>query len=188
MSQACKFALCMCVPHLDCAELAAAFYKYLQEGRSVHFGEFLNSTCKHLVRGVLVGGRPAWGGQRTPTPYSRVPQMHHFPDLLGRLVSTNLFYFKSSWDDVRAAAPMFTGKQALSLAYHTSHLSSTQLIPSASGFLVLHAEPEQKPQVDLEQLIVGEHTPKSRTHGPLPHPNLPISVGGSADPVGTRRD
>ncbi|XP_051015759.1 maestro heat-like repeat-containing protein family member 1 [Acomys russatus] len=105
VTSACKFALCMCVPHLDCAELAAAFYKYLQEGRSVHFGEFLNSTCKHL--------------------------MHHFPDLLGRLVSTNLFYFKSSWDDVRAAAPMFT------------------------GFLVLHAEPEQKPQVDLEQLIVA---------------------------------
>ncbi|XP_029386983.1 maestro heat-like repeat-containing protein family member 1 isoform X2 [Mus pahari] len=105
VASACKFALCMCVPHLECAELAAAFYKYLQEGRSVHFGEFLNSTCKHL--------------------------MHHFPDLLGRLVSTNLFYFKSSWDDVRAAAPMFT------------------------GFLVLHAEPEQKTQVDLEQLIVA---------------------------------
>ncbi|XP_075815764.1 maestro heat-like repeat-containing protein family member 1 isoform X3 [Microtus pennsylvanicus] len=105
VASACKFALCMCVPHLECAELAAAFHKYLQEGRSVHFGEFLNSTCKHL--------------------------MHHFPDLLGRLVSTNLFYFKSSWDDVRAAAPMFT------------------------GFLVLHAEPEQKPQVDLEQLIAA---------------------------------
>ncbi|XP_026638342.1 maestro heat-like repeat-containing protein family member 1 isoform X3 [Microtus ochrogaster] len=105
VASACKFALCMCVSHLECAELAAAFHKYLQEGRSVHFGEFLNSTCKHL--------------------------MHHFPDLLGRLVSTNLFYFKSSWDDVRAAAPMFT------------------------GFLVLHAEPEQKPQVDLEQLIAA---------------------------------
>ncbi|XP_041528605.1 maestro heat-like repeat-containing protein family member 1 isoform X3 [Microtus oregoni] len=105
VASACKFALCMCVPHLECAELAAAFHKYLQEGRSVHFGEFLNSTCKHL--------------------------MHHFPDLLGRLVSTNLFYFKSSWDDVRASAPMFT------------------------GFLVLHAEPEQKPQVDLEQLIAA---------------------------------
>lgn len=61
-------------------------------------------------------------------------------------------------------------------------------IPPASGFLVLHAEPEQKPQVDLEQLIAGEHAPKSRTHGPLLHPNLPISVWGFADPVGTRRD
>lgn len=50
-------------------------------------------------------------------------------------------------------------------------------IPLASGFLVLHAEPEQKPQVDLEQLITGEHAPKSRTHGPLLHPKLPISVG-----------
>uniref|UniRef100_A0A8C6W8Z7 Maestro heat-like repeat family member 1 n=1 Tax=Nannospalax galili TaxID=1026970 RepID=A0A8C6W8Z7_NANGA len=105
VASACRFALCMCVPHLECAELAAAFYKYLQEGRSVHFGEFLNSTCKHL--------------------------MHHFPDLLGRLVSTTLFYFKSSWDDVRAAAPMFT------------------------GFLLLHAETKQRPQVDLEQLIAA---------------------------------
>ncbi|XP_023579631.1 maestro heat-like repeat-containing protein family member 1 isoform X2 [Octodon degus] len=103
VTSACRFALCMCVTNLECAELATAFQKHLQEGRSLHFGEFLNSTCKHL--------------------------MHHFPDLLGRLVSTNLFYFKSSWEGVRAAAPMFT------------------------GFLVLHAEPEHRPQVDLEQLL-----------------------------------
>nr|XP_044999185.1 maestro heat-like repeat-containing protein family member 1 isoform X3 [Jaculus jaculus] len=105
VAMACRFALCMCVPHLECVELAAAFQKHLQEDRSMHFGEFLNSTCKHL--------------------------MHHFPDLLGRLVSTNLFYFKSSWDDVRAAAPMFI------------------------GFLVLHAEPEHRAQVDLEQLTAA---------------------------------
>lgn len=37
-------------------------------------------------------------------------QMCYFPDLLGRLVSTSLFYFKSSWEDVRAAAPMLTGE------------------------------------------------------------------------------
>ncbi|XP_069882138.1 maestro heat-like repeat-containing protein family member 1 isoform X2 [Dipodomys merriami] len=105
VASACQFALCMCIPHLQCEELAAAFQKHLQEGHSLHFGEFLNSTCKHL--------------------------MHHFPDLLGRLVSTSLFYFKSSWDSVRAAAPLFT------------------------GFLVLHAEPEHRPQVDLEQLITA---------------------------------
>lgn len=57
--------------------------------------------------------------------------MHHFPDLLGRLVSTSLFYFKSSWEDVRAAAPMLT------------------------GFLVLHVEAEHRPQVDLEQLLAA---------------------------------
>ncbi|KAM5281324.1 maestro heat-like repeat-containing protein family member 1 isoform 2-T2 [Ctenodactylus gundi] len=102
---ACRFALCVCVPNLECAELTTAFQKYLQEGRSLHFGEFLNSTCKHL--------------------------MHHFPDLLGRLVSTSLFYFKSSWEGIRAAASMFT------------------------GFLVLHAQPEHRPQVDLEQLLVA---------------------------------
>ncbi|XP_048215034.1 maestro heat-like repeat-containing protein family member 1 isoform X2 [Perognathus longimembris pacificus] len=105
VASACRFALCMCIPHLQCEELAAAFQKHLQEGHSLHFGEFLNSTCKHL--------------------------MHHFPDLLGRLVSTSLFYFKSSWDSVRAAAPLFT------------------------GFLVLHAEPDHRPQVDLEQLITA---------------------------------
>ncbi|KAM4865340.1 maestro heat-like repeat-containing protein family member 1 [Thomomys bottae] len=105
VANACRFALCLCAPHLQCEELAAAFDKHLQEGHSLHFGEFLNSTCKHL--------------------------MHHFPDLLGRLVSTSLFYFKSSWDSVRAAAPLFT------------------------GFLVLHAEPEHRPQVDLEQLITA---------------------------------
>ncbi|XP_076692216.2 maestro heat-like repeat-containing protein family member 1 isoform X5 [Callospermophilus lateralis] len=105
VASACRFALCMCVPNLECEELAATFHKHLQEGRSLHFGEFLNSTCKHL--------------------------MHHFPDLLGRLVSTNLFYFKSTLEEVRAAAPMLT------------------------GFLVLHAEPEQQPQVDLEQLIAA---------------------------------
>ncbi|XP_072806090.1 maestro heat-like repeat-containing protein family member 1 isoform X3 [Vicugna pacos] len=103
VASACRFALRMCGPNLDCEELAAVFQKHLQEDRGLHFGEFLNTTCKHLT--------------------------HHFPDLLGRLMSTSLFYFKSSWDDVRAAAPMLT------------------------GFLVLHMEAEQQPQVDLEQLL-----------------------------------
>ncbi|XP_049621834.1 maestro heat-like repeat-containing protein family member 1 isoform X1 [Suncus etruscus] len=102
---ACKFALCMCSCNLECEELADVFQKQLQEGRSLHFGEFLNTTCKHL--------------------------MHHSPDLLPRLVSTSLFYFKSCWEDVRAAAPMLT------------------------GFLVLHVEPEHQPQVDLEQLVLA---------------------------------
>ncbi|XP_065759602.1 maestro heat-like repeat-containing protein family member 1 isoform X5 [Muntiacus reevesi] len=102
---ACRFALCMCGPNLECEELAAVFQKHLQEGHGLHFGEFLNTTCKHLMR--------------------------HFPDLLGRLLSTSLFYFKSSWEDVRAAAPMLT------------------------GFLVLHVEAEQLPQVDLEQLLAA---------------------------------
>lgn len=32
--------------------------------------------------------------------------------MLNRLISTNLFYFKSNWVDIRAAAPMFIGKAA----------------------------------------------------------------------------
>lgn len=105
VADACRFALRMCGPNLECEELEAAFQKRLQEGRGLHFGEFLNATCKHLMR--------------------------HFPDLLGRLVSTSLFYFKSSWEDVRAAAPVLT------------------------GFLVLHAEPQHGSQVDLEQLTTA---------------------------------
>nr|XP_028708948.1 maestro heat-like repeat-containing protein family member 1 isoform X7 [Macaca mulatta] len=85
VASACRFALRMCGPNLACEDLSAAFQKHLQEGRALHFGEFLNTTCKHL--------------------------MHHFPDLLGRLLTTCLFYFKSSWEDVRAAAPLFTGEQ-----------------------------------------------------------------------------
>ncbi|XP_006879292.1 PREDICTED: maestro heat-like repeat-containing protein family member 1 [Elephantulus edwardii] len=103
--EACRFALCMCGPNLGCEELTITVQKHLQEGRGLHFGEFLNITCKHL--------------------------MHHFPDLLGRLLSTNLFYFKSGWEDIRAAAPMFT------------------------GFLVLHADREQRQQVDLDQLVAA---------------------------------
>ncbi|XP_037022375.2 maestro heat-like repeat-containing protein family member 1 isoform X2 [Artibeus jamaicensis] len=105
VADACRFALRMCGPNLECEELEAAFQKHLQEGRGLHFGEFLNATCKHLMR--------------------------HFPDLLGRLASTSLFYFKSSWEDVRAAAPMLT------------------------GFLVLHVEPQHRSQVDLEQLTAA---------------------------------
>ncbi|XP_045880235.1 maestro heat-like repeat-containing protein family member 1 isoform X4 [Meles meles] len=105
VSSACRFALCMSGPNLKCEELTAALQKHLREGRGLHFGEFLNCACKLL--------------------------MHHFPDLLGRLVSTSLFYFKSSWEDVRAAAPMLT------------------------GFLVLHAEAEHRPQVDLEPLTAA---------------------------------
>ncbi|XP_027621754.1 maestro heat-like repeat-containing protein family member 1 isoform X2 [Tupaia chinensis] len=105
VASACRFALRMCAHNLECEELEAAFEKHLQEGRGLHFGEFLNITCKHL--------------------------MQHFPDLLSRLLSTSLFYFKSSWEGVRAAAPMFT------------------------GFLVLHAEPEPRPQVDVEPLLTA---------------------------------
>ncbi|XP_007464667.1 PREDICTED: maestro heat-like repeat-containing protein family member 1 [Lipotes vexillifer] len=105
VAAACRFALRMCSPNLECEELAAIFQKHLQEGRGLNFREFLNNTCKHLMR--------------------------HFPDLLGRLLSTSLFYYRSSWEDIRAAAPMLT------------------------GFLALHVEAERRPQVDLEQLLAA---------------------------------
>ncbi|XP_029779511.1 maestro heat-like repeat-containing protein family member 1 isoform X3 [Suricata suricatta] len=89
VTNACRFALRMCGLNLQHEELAVAFQKHLQESRGLHFGEFLNATCKLL--------------------------MHRFPELLGRLVATSLFYFKSSWEDVRAAAPMLTGEPCLSV-------------------------------------------------------------------------
>lgn len=39
--------------------------------------------------------------------------MQSYPEMLNRLISTNLFYFKSNWVDIRAAAPMFIGKPVL---------------------------------------------------------------------------
>ncbi|KAF4791686.1 hypothetical protein TURU_128199 [Turdus rufiventris] len=57
--------------------------------------------------------------------------MRSHPALLSRLLSTNLFYFKSPWRELRAAAAMFI------------------------GFLVLHMDEEQGQQVDLDELISG---------------------------------
>ncbi|NXP10221.1 MROH1 protein, partial [Thinocorus orbignyianus] len=104
--KACKFALRMCGPSMGCEGLCDMFLNHLREERSLHYGEFMNNVCKHL--------------------------MQSYPEMLNRLISTNLFYFKSSWVDIRAAAPMFI------------------------GFLVLHVDEEQCQQVDLDQLISGE--------------------------------
>ncbi|NXH81679.1 MROH1 protein, partial [Edolisoma coerulescens] len=104
--KACKFALRMCGPSLGCEGLREMFGNHLWEERGLHYGEFINDVCKFLMRS--------------------------HPALLSRLISTNLFYFKSPWRELRAAAPMFI------------------------GFLVLHMDEEQGQQVDLDQLISGE--------------------------------
>ncbi|XP_007488818.1 maestro heat-like repeat-containing protein family member 1 isoform X2 [Monodelphis domestica] len=101
--RACKFALRMCGPNMECDELTDLFERQLHDGRGLHFGEFMNDTSKYL--------------------------MQSFPDTLSRIISTNLFYFKSCWEDIRAAAPMFI------------------------GFLVLHADKVTCEQVDLNQLL-----------------------------------
>uniref|UniRef100_A0A452HQ23 Uncharacterized protein n=1 Tax=Gopherus agassizii TaxID=38772 RepID=A0A452HQ23_9SAUR len=101
--KACKFALRMCGPSMGCEGLCDMFLNHLHEDRSLHYGEFMNDVCKHL--------------------------MQNYPEMLNRLISTNLFYFKSNWVDIRAAAPMFI------------------------GFLVLHGDEEHCKQVDLDQLL-----------------------------------
>ncbi|NWZ59745.1 MROH1 protein, partial [Haliaeetus albicilla] len=104
--KACKFALRMCGPNMGCEGLCDMFLNHLREDRSLHYGEFMNNVCKHL--------------------------MQSYPEMLNRLILTNLFYFKSNWVDIRAAAPMFI------------------------GFLVLHVDEDHCQQVDLDQLISGE--------------------------------
>ncbi|KAM9235094.1 maestro heat-like repeat-containing protein family member 1 isoform 2-T2 [Leptosomus discolor] len=101
--RACKFALRMCGPNMGCEGLCDMFLNHLREDRSLHYGEFMNNVCKHL--------------------------MQSYPEMLNRLILTNLFYFKSSWVDIRAAAPMFI------------------------GFLVLHVDEDHCQQVDLDPLI-----------------------------------
>lgn len=73
-SQACKFALRMCGPSMGCPVLCDMFQNHLHEDRSLHYGEFMNDVCKHLVserqprgegsgpRAVLPSGsRAIWG-------------------------------------------------------------------------------------------------------------------------------
>ncbi|KAM6454656.1 maestro heat-like repeat-containing protein family member 1 isoform 3-T3 [Liasis olivaceus] len=103
--KACKFALRMCGPIMSCPVLCEMFQKHLHEEWSLHYGEFMNDICKHL--------------------------MQSYPDMLSRLVNINLFYFKSNWADIRAAAPMFV------------------------GFLVLHVDRAQSQQLDLDGLIAA---------------------------------
>ncbi|XP_066480065.1 maestro heat-like repeat-containing protein family member 1 isoform X2 [Tiliqua scincoides] len=103
--KACKFALRMCGPSMGCALLCDMFQNHLHEDRSLHYGEFMNDVCKHL--------------------------MQNYPDMLNRLVAANLFYFKSTWADIRAAAPMFV------------------------GFLILHVDRAHSQQLDLDELIAA---------------------------------
>ncbi|XP_058035029.1 maestro heat-like repeat-containing protein family member 1 isoform X2 [Ahaetulla prasina] len=103
--KACKFALRLCGPIMGCPGLCEMFQKHLHEEWSLHYGEFMNDVCKHL--------------------------MQSFPEMLSRLVNINLFYFKSNWADVRAAAPMFV------------------------GFLILHMDREQSQQLELDELIAA---------------------------------
>ncbi|XP_015273984.1 PREDICTED: maestro heat-like repeat-containing protein family member 1 [Gekko japonicus] len=104
--KACKFALRMCGPSMGCPMLCDMFQNHLHEDRGLHYGEFMNDVCKHL--------------------------MQNYPDTLSRLIATNLFYFKSNWADIRAAAPMFV------------------------GFLVLHVDRGHCQQLDVEELLAGE--------------------------------
>ncbi|XP_044309235.1 maestro heat-like repeat-containing protein family member 1 isoform X2 [Varanus komodoensis] len=85
--KACKFALRMCGPRMGCALLCDMFQNHLHEDRCLHYGEFMNDVSKHL--------------------------MQSYPETLSRLVATNLFYFKSNWADLRAAAPMFVALSVL---------------------------------------------------------------------------
>ncbi|KAE8599954.1 hypothetical protein XENTR_v10017409 [Xenopus tropicalis] len=101
--KACKFALQMCAPRMNNPSLADMFLSHLQPERGLHYGEFMNNVCKHLLQGT--------------------------PELLSRLIQTNVSYFKSIWPDIRAAAPLFI------------------------GFLVLHMQEDQTKQVDLEHLV-----------------------------------
>uniref|UniRef100_A0A8C3GNG6 Maestro heat like repeat family member 1 n=1 Tax=Cairina moschata TaxID=8855 RepID=A0A8C3GNG6_CAIMO len=121
------FALRMCGPNMGCEGLCDMFLNHLREDRSLHYGEFMNNVCKHL--------------------------MQSYPEMLNRLISTNLFYFKSNWVDIRAAAPMFI------------------------GFLVLHVDEDHCQQVDLDQLISGESVPTARAAG-----ELGLGVGAGAQP------
>lgn len=103
--KACKFALQMCAPGLHNQNLADMFTTHLHLDRGLHYGEFINNVSKHMVLG--------------------------YPDVIARLIQTNVTYFKSIWPEIRAAAPMFI------------------------GFLVLHMQKDQSKLVDLDHLVTS---------------------------------
>ncbi|KAG8534886.1 hypothetical protein GDO81_030027, partial [Engystomops pustulosus] len=49
--KACKFTLRMCAPNLNHDGLGDMFTSHLHPDRALHYGEFMNDVCKHLVRG-----------------------------------------------------------------------------------------------------------------------------------------
>nr|XP_033790369.1 maestro heat-like repeat-containing protein family member 1 isoform X2 [Geotrypetes seraphini] len=103
--KASKFALRMCTPSMGCNGVNEMCQKHLHENRVLHYGEFLNHICKYL--------------------------MQDYPDMLNRLIMTNLSYLKSIWPDMRAAAAMFI------------------------GFLVLHMQKEHYRQLELEHVMAA---------------------------------
>ncbi|KAM8966713.1 maestro heat-like repeat-containing protein family member 1 [Pelodytes ibericus] len=103
--KACKFALQTCTPSMNSQSLTEMFQAHLHPDRGLHYGEFLNNVCKHLLQS--------------------------YPDVISRLIQTNVTYFKSIWPDIRAAAPMFI------------------------GFLVLHMQSDQCKQIDLDHLVTS---------------------------------
>lgn len=194
--QACRFALRMCGPNLECEELAAVFQKHLQDGRGLHFGEFLNAACKHLVRGgrglrgcdrmgcVSCVGVTAWGAPDGWRPL----QMCYFPDLLGRLVSTSLFYFKSSWEDVRAAAPMLTGEgPPLRPSPGPAPPPDPNPCPQGSWCCTWSPSSRRRWTWSSSWPVSSTPPPKVRAQGPLPPPPVWLHRAPT-DPVGTRGD
>uniref|UniRef100_A0A8C9AQC3 Maestro heat like repeat family member 1 n=1 Tax=Prolemur simus TaxID=1328070 RepID=A0A8C9AQC3_PROSS len=110
VASACRFALRMCGPNLECEELSATFQKHLQEGRGLHFGEFLNTTCKHLVR---AGGD--WAGRTSvlPPPWFLVlhSELRHQPQVdLEQLLMALQLLLKDPAPAVRAKAAEALGR------------------------------------------------------------------------------
>ncbi|XP_072269283.1 maestro heat-like repeat-containing protein family member 1 [Pyxicephalus adspersus] len=62
---------------------------------------------------------------------SSLLQVQGYPEVIARLIQTNVTYFKSIWPEIRAAAPMFI------------------------GFLVLHMRKDQCKMVDLDHLVTS---------------------------------
>uniref|UniRef100_A0A8D0FB63 Maestro heat like repeat family member 1 n=1 Tax=Strix occidentalis caurina TaxID=311401 RepID=A0A8D0FB63_STROC len=73
--RACKFALRMCGPNMGCEGLCDMFLNHLREERSLHYGEFMNNVCKHLVssRPGPWHRRCPWGSCWGPAPVCPPP-------------------------------------------------------------------------------------------------------------------
>ncbi|XP_048338639.1 LOW QUALITY PROTEIN: maestro heat-like repeat-containing protein family member 1 [Sphaerodactylus townsendi] len=144
--KACKFALRMCGPSMGCPMLCDMFQNHLPRGvcgrgalwgRRAPFllasGALHPSVSQQQARTLgWMGSWQQWLGKAVPRRGVEVGElMQKYPEALGRLTATNLFYFKSNWADIRAAAPMFV------------------------GFLVLHVDREHCQHLDVDELVAA---------------------------------
>lgn len=94
------------------------FQKHLLEEGHLHYGEFMNDLSRLIVSIVFIALH-VQSETRQPATFSAYTfllfslQIVDFPDKISFYVMGCVSFFKSSRDDIKANAALFTGKRIL---------------------------------------------------------------------------